>query len=285
MPELPEVETIRNDLSKSILNKKIVSIKISKPKIVKSSLINFKNSLEGSYFKKIDRIGKLMIFVLNKTDKFLLVHLKMTGQLIYISGKNIISGGHNYPKIDKLPNKFSHIIFTFQDKSKLFYNDIRQFGYMKIVNKNELKEIKSNFGLDPINSKFIKSDFLETIKNKKTNIKAFLLNQKYIAGIGNIYADEILFNAKIKPTRNIISLSRLEKEKIYLAINKILKKAITYRGTTFSNYVDGSGNRGNFTKLLKVYQREGEKCFKCGGKIKRIKICGRGTHYCPVCQR
>ncbi|NQU99462.1 MAG: hypothetical protein HQ538_01880, partial [Parcubacteria group bacterium] len=132
MPELPEVETIRNDLSKKILGKKIISIKISKPKIVKSSVVGFRKSLKNSYFKKIDRIGKLMIFVLKNRDKFLLIHLKMTGQLIYSYEKNIIPGGHNYPKIDKLPNKFSHIIFTFTDKSKLFYNDVRQFGYMRV---------------------------------------------------------------------------------------------------------------------------------------------------------
>jgi len=285
MPELPEVETIKNDLSKKILGKKITSIKISKPKIVKSSIVNFRKVLKNSYFEKIDRIGKLMIFILNKSDKFLLVHLKMTGQLIYVSKKNIIPGGHNYPKIDKLPNKFSHIIFTFSDNSKLFYNDIRRFGYLKIANQKELEEVFSNFGLDPITNKFTKNDFLKILNSKKTNIKAFLLNQKYIAGIGNIYADEILFDSKIKPSRNIYSLSRIEKEMIYFAIKKILKKAIKMRGTTFSNYVDGKGNKGNFTKLLKVYQRENKKCFNCSRKIKKIRICGRGTHYCSNCQK
>lgn len=285
MPELPEVETIRSDLSKEILGKKLDSIKISKPKIVKSSIVNFRKTLKDSHFKKINRIGKLLVFVLNKTDKFLLIHLKMTGQLIYSSKKNVISGGHNYPEIDKLPNKFSHIIFTFSNKSKLFYNDVRQFGYMKIVSQKELGEILLRFGMDPIASKFKKSDFFEVIKGKKTNIKAFLLNQKYIAGIGNIYADEILFDSRVRPIRNISSLSKVEKEKIYLAIKKIIKKAIKMRGTTFSNYVDGKGEKGNFTKLLKVYQREDKKCFKCRKKIKRIRIAGRGTHYCSNCQR
>lgn len=285
MPELPEVETIKNDLSKRILGKKIMNIKISKPKIIKSNLANFRKSLSGSYFKKIDRVGKLMIFTLSRDDKYLLVHLKMTGQLIYVSKNKIIPGGHNYPKVDKLPNKFSHIIFTFTDKSKLFYNDIRQFGYMKIVNEKELGEVLSRFGIDPINSKFKKSDFLKVIEDKKANIKAFLLNQKYITGIGNIYADEILFDSRIRPSRNIKSLTRKEKEKLYLSIKKILKKAIKRRGTTFSNYVDGRGGKGNFTKLLKVYQREGKKCFKCRKKIKRTRITGRGTHYCSNCQK
>ncbi|MFA5880433.1 MAG: bifunctional DNA-formamidopyrimidine glycosylase/DNA-(apurinic or apyrimidinic site) lyase [Candidatus Margulisiibacteriota bacterium] len=285
MPELPEVETIRGDLNKKILGKKIKDVKISKPKIIKGNVNDFKKVLQGSFIKKIDRVGKLMIFVLSKSDKFLLIHLKMTGQLIYVSRKETISGGHNYPKIDKLPNKFSHIIFTFTDKSKLFYNDIRQFGYMKIVNKEGLKKVFSNFGLDPVATKFKKNDFLRIIKDKKNNIKAFLLNQKFIAGIGNIYADEILFDSRIKPSRRIDSLKNREKEKLYLSIKKILKKAIRMRGTTFSNYVDGRGNKGNFTNFLKVYQRQGHECFKCGKKVRRIKIAGRGTHYCLVCQR
>ncbi|NQV00176.1 MAG: DNA-formamidopyrimidine glycosylase, partial [Parcubacteria group bacterium] len=151
--------------------------------------------------------------------------------------------------------------------------------------KKELAEVLLRFGMDPIASKFRKSDFFEVIDSKKTNIKAFLLNQKYVAGIGNIYADEILFDSRVRPSRNINSLSKLEKERIYLTIKKILKKAIVMRGTTFSNYVDGKGDKGNFTKLLKVYQREDEPCFKCKKKIKKIRIAGRGTHYCSNCQR
>lgn len=285
MPELPEVETIKRDLNKRILNKNIREVKVSKPRIVKGSIQTFKKNLKGNSVKKIDRVGKLLIFVLKKADKYWLVHLKMTGQLIYMTKGKIIPGGHNYPKIEKLPNKFSHIVITFSDKSKLFYNDIRQFGYMKVVNKRELEGILSSFGPDPIKNRFNKGDLLRIMENRKTNIKAFLMNQKNIAGIGNIYADEILFDAKIKPTRKIGSITKVEKGKLYFSIGKILKKAIEKRGTTFSNYVDGKGNKGNFTNYLKVYQREGEKCYGCGKKIKRIKIAGRGTHYCANCQR
>lgn len=285
MPELPEVETIRRDLSKKILGKRIKNIKINKPKIVKGKTLEFKRELINSSVKNINRKGKLLIFVLSREDKFLLVHLKMTGQLIYVDDNKVISGGHNYPKIEKLPNKFSHIIFTLNDKSKLFYNDIRQFGYMKIVNKNDLDEVLLNFGIDPINEIFRKDDLLAMLEKKKTNIKAFLLNQKNVAGIGNIYADEILFDSKIKPNRGVNTLSKKEKDNIYSTIKRILKKAIKYRGTTFSNYVDGRGNKGNFTRLLKVYQKEGEKCVKCKKLIKKIKIAGRGTHYCSNCQK
>lgn len=285
MPELPEVETIRCDLSKKILGKKIRDIKISKPKIIKGNNSNFKKTLKNNYIEKINRVGKLIIFSLKEKEKHLLVHLKMTGQLIYVSKSKIIPGGHNYPKIDRLPNKFSHIIFTFLDRSKLFYNDIRQFGYMKVVNKKGLKEALFNFGVDPINDNFKKSDFFKLTKDKKTNIKTFLLNQKFIAGIGNIYADEILFDSQIRPSRKVNSLLKKEKEKIYLSIIKILKKAVKMRGTTLSNYVDGKGNKGNFTKLLKVYQRQGQKCLKCRKKIKKTRITGRGTHYCSNCQK
>lgn len=285
MPELPEVETIKNDLNKKILNKKIKNVIVRKVRIVKGSTPRFKKDLKNNYITKIDRVGKLMIFSLRRGKKYLLVHLKMTGQLIYVSTAGIVPGGHNYPKIDKLPNKFSHIIFVFTNGSKLFYNDIRQFGYMKIINKEKLEDILSDFGPDPIRDKFTKKQFLEIIDNKKTNIKAFLMNQKNIAGIGNIYADEVLFDSKIRPSRRVDFLSKKEKEKIFLSIKKILKKAIEKRGTTFSNYVDSKGNKGNFTKFLKVYQRQGQKCYKCKNNIKKTKIAGRGTHYCSNCQR
>ncbi|MEA1937440.1 MAG: bifunctional DNA-formamidopyrimidine glycosylase/DNA-(apurinic or apyrimidinic site) lyase [Patescibacteria group bacterium] len=294
MPELPEVETIKNDLRRKILKKKIKRVDLRLKKIVKSSVKNFVSNLEGSSFEKIERRGKLLIFKLNQKDKYLLIHLRMTGQLIYQKGKRIIAGGHSDNSRDgetrcfyeDLPNKHTHIIFHFSDKSKLFFNDLRRFGIVKIVDEKELEEILNNFGAEPLEKSFSLKAFRDLIENKKENIKAFLLNQKYIAGIGNIYADEILFEAGILPSRKIDSLKNKESKKIYQAIRKILKKAVKYRGTSFNDYVDTDGKRGDFLRLLKVYGREKEKCLRCKkGIIQKVKIAGRGTRYCDKCQK
>lgn len=287
MPELPEVETIRNDLKQKILNKKIKKVDLKLKKIVKSPKKDFILNLEKSKFRNIKRRGKLLIFNLSQKNKYLLIHLRMTGQLIYQKNKEIIAGGHSDKNnvIDS-SNKHTHLIFYFSDKSQLFFNDLRRFGVVKIVNEKELENVLNNFGEEPLEKSFSLKIFQKIIKDKKGNIKAFLLNQKYIAGIGNIYADEILFEAKILPNRKIDTLNIKELRRIYQAIKKILKKAIKYRGTTFNTYIDTCGKRGNFTKFLKVYGREKKKCLRCKkGVIIKTKIAGRGTSYCNECQK
>lgn len=294
MPELPEVETIKNDLKRAILNKQIASIVVRKKKIIKNKFKDFEIHVKGSTFTNISRIGKLIIFHL-KNDKYLLIHLKMTGQLIYKPHlnpllskerrKKVIAGGHEIPGMDKkLPNKYSHVIFNFSDKSTLYFNDMRRFGYLRIVDEDELKEVKSVFGIEPLTNNFKLKDFKKIFKNRKINVKSLLLNQKLVAGIGNIYVDEILFKAGVGPTRVAGEIKENEMERIFKASEEILKKAIKYRGTTFSDYVDSKGEKGNFTKLLKVYGRDGKECKKCGKTIKKIKVGGRGTRYCPKCQ-
>src|SRR3989344_3792005 len=193
MPELPEVETIRRDLEGKIVRKKITDVEIRAKKIVKMNLGEFVAVLKGNQFSKIDRRGKLLIFNLKTKDKFLLVHLKMTGQLINRYDHKTIAGGHNLPKnIGELPNKFTHLIFSLADGSKLFYNDMRKFGYMKIVDQAERARILTeNFGIDAIDEKFTLAVFKKILEKKKGAIaKAALLDQISIAGIGNIYADE-----------------------------------------------------------------------------------------------
>lgn len=288
MPELPEVETIKNDLRQKILKKKIKKVDLRLKKIVKSSKKSFALDLEENKFTNIKRRGKLLIFDLSQKNKCLLIHLRMTGQLIYQKDKEIIAGGHSdndNNNILDLPSKHTHIIFHFSDKSQLFFNDLRRFAVVKIVNKNELEKITSNFGVEPLGKDFSLKVFKNIIESKNGNIKAFLLNQKYIAGIGNIYTDEILFEAKVLPDRKTDSLKKEEVKKIFQAIKKILKKAVKYRGTTFNAYIDARGQKGNFTKFLKVYKREGKKCLRCKkGIIQKIKIAGRGTRHCNKCQ-
>jgi formamidopyrimidine-DNA glycosylase len=295
MPELPEVETIRRDLSKKIIGKKITNVLVNRKNMIPGMTAkNFVDNLKGVSIKKIDRVGKLLIFNLKTKDsstkltasKFLLMHMKMTGQLIYCDNGSCTAGGHDFPKVDKLPNKYSHIIYYFADGSRLFFNDIRTFGYARIVNQKGLNEILQEFGIEPLRSKFTVDNLADIFKNRKTNVKNVLMNQKLIAGIGNIYADEILWDAKIKPTRIANKLTGQDIKNILIASNKIIKKAIEWRGTTFSNYVDGNGKKGNFTRLLKVYQKDGEQCPRCKNvKIKKIKVGQRGTHFCNKCQK
>jgi formamidopyrimidine-DNA glycosylase len=284
MPELPEVETIRQGLSKKVINKKITKVEVKKPNLVRNKQASFKALLNNNNILNIDRIGKLLIFVLNN-NSFLLIHLKMTGQLIYSSGKDLIAGGHNFPPVDNLPNKYSYIIFSFIDGSFLYFNDMRQFGYMEIVDENNLEKIKKKYGIEPGQKDFTLKNFRAIMKGRRGVLKAFLLNQQFIAGIGNIYADEICFRTKIKPNRTVDSLSDSEIKKLYQASQYIIKKAIDKKGTTFSDYRDASNKKGGFKKYLKVYGRQNQKCLVCKKvNIKKIKLAGRGTHFCPNCQ-
>jgi len=209
----------------------------------------------------------------------------MTGQLIYQKRNKIIGGGHGELEEKKLPGRHTHIIFEFNDKSNLYFNDLRQFGYMRIVNQQELEKTLSSFGVEPLSREFTLAHCREILRNKKTSIKQVLMNQKFIAGIGNIYADESCFLAKIKPSRRATSLTEAEIKNLFNSIKKVLKLAIKKRGTTFNNFRDADGNRGNFIKFLKVYGRDRQKCKRCkGGIIKKIRQGGRGTHFCPQCQ-
>lgn len=284
MPELPEVETIVQDLNKKIRNKKIKKVDIRLKKIVKTK--NFSKILIANSVMNVLRRGKLIVLSL-KNDQYLLIHLRMTGQVIYQNKNKMIAGGHsdNNNNLKELPNKHSHLIIYFQDGSKLFFNDQRQFGIIKIVNKKGLEEEYKKFGIEPLDPKFNKEYFTDLIKNKNKNIKAFLLDQKYIAGIGNIYADESLFRAGIKPAKRINTLSKNEIQKLVDSIKVILKQAIRSRGTTFNDYVDADGNKGNFVSLLKVYGRGGKKCRQCKNILSKTKIAGRGTVYCDKCQK
>lgn len=298
MPELPEVETIRTDLSEKIINKKIVAIEVRKVKLVKNTQKFFKETLLQSKFSYIDRIGKLLIFVVKKSrdEKFLLVHLKMTGQFIYVAKNEVIAGGHSNSREESrkyrlgglekdLPNKFSHVIFHFNDGSTLYFNDMRQFGYLKIVEADELEFIKSRYGIEPLQKNFTWKNFQKVCDGKRTNIKAFLLNQNMISGLGNIYVDEILFASGISPTRNVSALDKNELREIFENSKKIIRSAIKQRGTTFSDFVDAEGNKGGFANYLKVYGKEKTVCPKClRTKILKIKVAGRGTRFCPRCQ-
>lgn len=298
MPELPEVETIRRDLAASIVGQEISAVKLLFLKTAKNQAAFFVETLEGHKVEEVGRTGKLLILKIKKkgtekTQHYLLVHLKMTGQLILVAGAKKIGGGHSLGGNSfadsvggELPNKYTRAIIEFKSGPKLFFNDLRKFGYLKIVNEEDLARILAvGYGPEPLTSGFSAAYLSVKLKNKKKNIKAFLLDQKIIAGLGNIYVDESLFLAGIKPMRIASSLKALEIKKLYQEINKVIKKAIVSRGTTFNNYVDSAGKKGNFSRLLKVYGRGKLPCPKCKRPLIKTKLAGRGTHYCDYCQK
>lgn len=278
MPELPEVETIRSQLGKLIVGRKIKKVDVGLPRMVKLPLDRFRKIVLNSKIKSINRRAKILIFELSNGWS-MLIHLKLSGRLIF------------QPKGAKLQpedTKWNHLIYYFQDGSRLFHNDLRQFGYVKLVETDKLADFfkKEKFGPEPLKKYFTFNDFSAILKRKpKAKIKQFLMDQQNISGIGNIYSDEILFFAGVHPLRRVGELKGREIKKIFDGIKKILSEATKLRGTSENIYLDAKGEKGEYVPRLKVYGREGEKCKKCGGIVQRLKIGGRSAHFCPACQR
>ncbi|MCC6290640.1 DNA-formamidopyrimidine glycosylase [Candidatus Nomurabacteria bacterium] len=270
MPELPEVETLRRELA------------IIAGKRIKSTTV-FSRQLENKKILGLDRRAKILIITLSDKRK-LLIHLKMTGQLIFVPKKGqVILGGHPQEN----PFKYTRAIFEFTDKSKLYFNDLRKFGWIKLLNESETENILNKHGVEPLSRDFTLSHFQSLLKkypNRK--IKQFLLDQSLIAGLGNIYVDESCFSAKILPTRIVKSLTPVERKNLHSGIVKILKLSVSKKGTSAKNYVRSDGTKGGFVPYLKVYGRKGEGCKRCKKTaITKIKLAGRGTHFCKNCQK
>jgi formamidopyrimidine-DNA glycosylase len=286
MPELPEVQSVVNHLAQNIKGKVFVNAKVLAPKMVSSGFIK---EIKDQKIKDIRRRAK-MIVIKFQSGKFLVIHLKMTGQLIYVNQQGqIAGGGHpiNSPEFNlSRENKFTRVILYFNDKSRLLFHDIRKFGWLKIISQEQLLAIDKKHGLEPLSSKFSLVNF-KKILNRRPNlkIKQLLLLQELIAGIGNIYADESLFKAKILPYRQVKSLTSKEVKLLYRAIKVILKEAVRLGGTSVNTFVHPSGAKGSYVEKLKVYQKGGQKCGRCGQVLKKTRIAGRGTVYCPNCQQ
>lgn len=287
MPELPEVQTIVNELQRKIAGKTIKSVELRDAgRIAKPSGAVLKRRLPGKKIRKVERRAKLIVIDFFG-DYNLLVHLKMTGQLVFVSARGgKVSGGHPIASVGILPNKFSHVIIHFTDGSVLYFNDIRKFGWARWAADAEKESEKGKYGVEPFERQYTLDFFKGALKKyPKRKIKQLLLDQTLIAGVGNIYADESLFAAKIKPTRPAGSLKANEIKNLYSAIPRILKFAISKGGTSADNYVRTDGAKGKMMGYLKVYRREGQKCRRCGFAIKKIRLAGRGTHFCPACQK
>ena len=278
MPELPEVETIRNQLGRLIVGKKIGKIDVSLPRMVKLSLDKFRKIVVGSKIKNVSRRAKILIFELSNGWS-ILIHLKLSGRLIFRRK------GEPLKDEDK---KWNHLIYYFSDASRLFHNDLRQFGYVKLIETDKLADFfkKEKLGPEPLKKNFTFDDFSAILKRKpKAKIKQFLMDQQNIAGIGNIYSDEILFFAGVHPLKRIADLKPEESKKIFEGIKKILPEALKFQGSSVDLYLNALGKEGEYMPHLKVYGREGEKCKKCGGAIQRLKIGSRSDHYCPKSQK
>ncbi len=271
MPELPEVETIKRQLSRKIKGKKIKTVEVFLPRFVKYPQQKFKKLVAGAKIKKINRRAKLLIIELSN-DYCLVIHLKLTGQLIFNGSLN----------------KHTHLIYHFTDGSCLLHNDLRRFGFVKVIAKKDLADFlkKEKFGPEPLSKEFTLELFKKLLSQRKNSkIKPLLMDQKFMAGIGNLYADEILFYAGVLPFRKVGALKAREIKKIYQEIKRVLELAIRKQGSSVEYYLDTSGKKGNFVPLIQVYQRTGQPCYRCKTKIKRLKINGRSAHFCPKCQK
>jgi len=283
MPELPEVEVVRLFLDKHLINKTISNLKI----LTDKSFIGNKKNLLNQRIIKITRIGKQLSIHL-QNELTLLFHLKMTGQIIFFD-KEKITLGHPTPKLNNqpLPNKSTRLIFTFSDKSKLYFNDQRKFGWVKLMDKSQLKEFQSNLGYDLLNSQFTPKYFYQQLQRTSRPVKQTLLDQSYFAGTGNIYANDALFLAKIHPQKPANKLSFKKAKLLHTHLVDLIRESINNGGSTArdNKYIHPDGSFGQQQYHFRVYQKEKEPCSVCKTKIKRIKIAGRGTFYCPHCQK
>lgn len=274
MPELPEVQTIVNDLQK-ITGDTITGFWTGFTKAVKSE--DFQKAVTNKKIKAVTRNGKNIVIEIND-KKFIVVHLKMTGKLILKKLK-----AESY-KLEAIPRHLHHI-FYLKKNGSLEFHDIRKFATLELVDHEKLSEMTKNKGVDPFSKEFTARKFTELVEKKKNkNIKSFLMDQAIISGIGNIYASEIPFDAKINPLRKICDLSPEELKSLYKSTLKILKKAIKLRGTSFSDYRDGNNKKGGFQNFLKVYGEAGKKCSKCDTIIEKSIVEQRSTFHCPTCQ-
>jgi len=272
MPELPEVETICRDLQKRVCGKTIQQVTVTLARLIKEPRAAvFCRIVRNSRIEALERKGKALIFTLCLADaqtSFLVIHLRMTGQLLSSSKPS--------------PGQ---VIFHLSDSRFLCYNDSRTLGEIRLVSDLRQLPFFRDLGPEPLSAEFSKEDFTRNLRSRRGTIKSLLLNQRFLAGVGNIYACEALFAAKIRPHRPAKKLRRVETERLYHCLREVLQQAIKCRGTSLRDYRDGAGNKGNFAGKLRVYGRAGQMCQQCGTLVQRAVISGRGTFYCPGCQR
>lgn len=270
MPELPEVETVRRQLDERLAGARILDVEIWRSGREQPIGKAFVKSLNGKTIDQVQRRAKLLVWKF-KDGTALTAHLKMTGKFIFVED--------DYQK-----TKHDRIRFSFEDGTRLIWNDVRQFGFVRFVSAKELEVVLSKYGPEPLESSV--EALAERLASPKTRlIKAALLNQQVIAGVGNIYADEVCFRSKILPMAKLGILNYAARIRLATELKQLLREAVDQRGTSANDYVDTQGEQGGFLSLLKVYGRAGLPCFSCNALIKKSVVNQRGTHFCPKCQK
>lgn len=304
MPELPEVETIKRGL-KGLVGQLISDVKIAWAKSFQVSESQI-SDIRGKKITKVERKGKVLIVSLSNGHS-LLIHLKMTGQLVWDRARkqetgnssqvpnsrlpisHRLVGGHPTPSmVHDLPDKSTRVIFEFKSGDKLFLNDQRKFGWIKLVPSEQVpsSELIASLGPEPLSRGFSLSSFTFQLKRRaKSPIKAVILDQTVVAGVGNIYADESLHLAKIHPLTPAGKLSPAKTKTLHAAIRDIIKLGIKHGGTSLRDYVNVMGGKGDYLNYARVFRRQGQPCPVCGTTIEKIRVAGRGTHLCPICQK
>ena len=272
MPELPEVETVRRGLEKLIFGKTIQSVEVKYPKMIHTDLDAFCQDLPGQEIRAMGRRGKYLLFYMS--DKVLISHLRMEGKYFY------------YP--DQVPErKHAHVLIHFKDGGTLVYEDVRKFGTMELLAPELLEAyfISKKLGPEPTEQDFDLGRFKLALKRSKKPIKSHLLDQTLVVGLGNIYVDEVLWRAKVHPARISQSLTAQEARKVHDETIKVLGQAVEKGGSTIRTYTNAFGEDGTMQDFHQVYDKAGQACSRCGSIIEKIQLGGRGTHFCPKCQR
>jgi len=288
MPELPEVETVKRGLLRLIVGRKIVTVNHDNPKSFPNAVNDVEQFLINSKVIDVRRRAKVLLIDLS-TNYTLVIHLKMTGQLVFVDNSERFGAGHpNDSLIGSLPDKSTRVTFEFDDESHLYFNDQRKFGWVRLISTPEVPNIDfmKKVGPEPLEDDFTAEEFISRFTRRpRTTIKAAILDQTVIAGVGNIYADESLWGAKIHPKRLVGSITDSEFIKLYEEIRLVMNLSIEKGGSTNRNYVNAEGKKGSYMDFAKVFRREGLECPRCGTEIIKLRVAGRGTHICPFCQQ
>ncbi len=269
MPELPEVETIRRTLARCLPGKKIEDVEVRLPKLVRPDVATFVENARGRVFGEPQRKGKVLILPLGESS--LLVHFRLTGQLVFLSPES------SEPA-------YTHLVFALNG-ARLAYADLRQFGWLEIVRNEDLAEHPSLVSLGPEPFDLEAEEFYVMLTSRRRRLKALLLDQQFLAGLGNIYVDESLFRARLHPEREAATLSFEEARRLLRVVQDVLREAIATGGSSVRNYVDGEGREGRFQERHLVYQHRERPCPRCKTPIVYKQVAGRGTYFCPRCQR
>lgn len=307
MPELPEVETVRRGLAGLIVGRVVRSVAVrDSPKSFPNTQADVDEFMIGAEITAVRRRAKVLLIDL-QTQYTLVIHLKMTGQLVFVDNnagggmqpdssshtpatKDKVRFGAGHPNdslIGELPDRSTRVMIEFTDDSWLYFNDQRKFGWIRLMPTVAVPEIDfmKKVGPEPLEADFTPEQFAARFARRaKTNIKAALLNQTVVAGVGNIYADESLWGARISPKRKVADITSEEFATLYTELRAVMNLAIEKGGSTDKNYVNAEGKRGSYMDFARVFRREGLPCPRCGTTIEKIKWAGRGTHFCPQCQ-